>query len=100
MEADIPQLYGNLSGLKGGQVNALERIYRRRLHGELVTGELARYLAGMSADLNRQIGVFVTRKGAVSHVIVGDAKGIFLPSLDDFPLDESRCAVCGISIPI
>jgi len=86
VEADIPQLYGNLSGLKGGQVNALERIYRRRLHGELVTGELARYLAGMSADLNRQIGVFVTRKGAVSHVIVGDAKGIFLPGLDDFPL--------------
>jgi len=40
----------------------------------------------MSADLNRQIGVLVTRKGAVSHVIVGDAKGIFLPSLDDFPL--------------
>jgi GTP-binding protein HflX len=86
VEADIPQLYGNLSGLKGGQVHALERIYRRRLHGELVTGELARYLAGMSADLNRQIGVFVTRKGAVSHVIVGDAKGIFLPGLDDFPL--------------
>ncbi|HYQ48274.1 MAG TPA: GTPase HflX, partial [Thermodesulfovibrionales bacterium] len=56
------------------------------MHGELVTGELARYLAGMSADLNRQIGVLVTRKGAVSHVIVGDAKGIFLPGLDDFPL--------------
>ncbi|HYQ47981.1 MAG TPA: GTPase HflX [Thermodesulfovibrionales bacterium] len=56
------------------------------MHGELITNELARYLAGMSADLNRQIGVVVTRKGAVSHVIVGDAKGIFLPGLDDFPL--------------
>ena len=40
----------------------------------------------MATDLNRQIGVLVTRKGAVSHVIVGDAKGIFLPNLDDFPL--------------
>jgi GTP-binding protein HflX len=85
-EADIPQLYGNLSGLKGGQVHALERIYRRRMHDELLTGELARYLAGMSADLNRQIGVLITRKGAISHVVVGDAKGIFLPGLDGFPL--------------
>jgi GTP-binding protein HflX len=40
----------------------------------------------MSADLNRQIGVLITRKGAISHVVVGEAKGIFLPGLDDFPL--------------
>ncbi len=30
--------------------------------------------------------MFVSRKGAITHVIVGDAKGIFLPALDDFPL--------------
>ena len=86
MEEIIPQLYGNLSGLKGGQINALERIYRRRMHEELVSIELSKYLAGTSADLNRQIGVLITRKGAVSHVIVGDARGIFLPNLDDYPL--------------
>ena len=86
MEGTIPQLYGNLSGLKGGQIRALERIYRRRLHGELVSLELAKYLSGASAELNRQIGVLITRKGAISHVIVGDAKGIFLPNLDEYPL--------------
>jgi GTP-binding protein HflX len=82
----ISQLYGNLSGLKGGQIHGLERIYRRRMREELLTVELAKYLAGSSADLNRQIGVLVTRKGTISHVIVGDAKGVFLPNLDDFPL--------------
>ena len=56
------------------------------MHNEVVTIELAKYLAGISAELKRQIGVLVTRKGAVSHVIIGDAKGIFLPNLDDFPL--------------
>ncbi len=85
-EDGIPQLYGNLSGLKGGQVRALERIYRRRMHDELISSELGRYLAGLSADLKRQVGVLVTRNGAVSHVVVGDARGIFLPNLDDFPL--------------
>lgn len=56
------------------------------MHGELVSTELARYLASLSAELRRQIGVLITRKGAVSHVIVGDAKGIFIPPLEDYPL--------------
>ena len=89
-EAGIPQLYGHLSGLKGGQIHALERIYRRRMHSEIVTVELAKYLAGTSAELKRQIGVLVTRKGAITHVIIGDAKGIFLPNLDDFPLGRKH----------
>ncbi|MDP2158577.1 MAG: GTPase HflX, partial [Nitrospirota bacterium] len=60
------------------------------MHNEIVTLELAKYLAGTSAELKRQIGVLVTRKGAVSHVIIGDAKGVFLPNLDDFPLGRKH----------
>ncbi|GAB4483765.1 MAG: GTPase HflX [Thermodesulfovibrionales bacterium] len=30
--------------------------------------------------------MLVNRKGAVTHVVVGDARGIFLPPLDDYPL--------------
>jgi len=82
----IPVLYGKLTGLKGSQINALERIYRRRLHSELVTVELGKYLAAVSYELNRQIGVIATRKGTVTHVVIGDAKGIFLPPLNDYPL--------------
>jgi len=39
-----------------------------------------------SASIGRQIGVLVDRSGSVSHVIVGDAKGIFIPDLSDYPL--------------
>lgn len=53
---------------------------------ELITVELAKYLAGVSSELNRQIGVLISRKGSVTHVIVGDSKGIFLPPLEDYPL--------------
>jgi GTPase len=86
MEAYIPPLYGKLSGLKGSQIHALERIYRRRVHRELITGELAKYLAAVSTELNRQIGVMISRKGSVTHVIVGDSRGVFLPQLEDYPL--------------
>jgi GTP-binding protein HflX len=85
-EVSIAALYGKLSGLKRSQEEALERIYRRKVQGEVITIELARYLAGLSSELNRQIGILVSRKGIVTHVIVGDAKGIFIPSLEDYPL--------------
>jgi GTP-binding protein HflX len=52
----------------------------------VITAELGRYLAGLSEEMNRQIGILVTRKGAITHVIVGDAKGIFIPPLEDYPL--------------
>jgi GTP-binding protein HflX len=42
----------------------------------------------LSRDLNRQIGILVTRGGGVTHVIVGDTRGIFLPSLDTHPLGK------------
>ena len=86
MEAPIPPLYGKLSGLKGSHIHTLERIYRRRVHQELITAELAKYLAAISSELNRQIGVLISRKGSVTHVIVGDSKSIFLPPLEDYPL--------------
>lgn len=86
MEAPIPPLYGKLSGLKGSHIHTLERIYRRRVHQELITAELAKYLAAISSELNRQIGVLISRKGSVTHVVVGDSKSIFLPPLEDYPL--------------
>lgn len=85
-EKGIPALYGKLTGLKGSQIHALERIYRRRLHDELISVELGKYLAQLSDEISRQIGVLISRKGAVTHVIVGDAKGIFIPPLDGYPI--------------
>ncbi|MBA4371878.1 MAG: GTPase HflX [Thermodesulfovibrio sp.] len=84
----MPVLYGKLSGLKGSQTTALEKIYRRRLHREVITIELGRYLAELSDEMNRQIGILVNRKGTITHVIVGDAKGIFIPPLEDYPLGK------------
>ena len=58
------------------------------MHDELITAELARFIAAISSELNRQIGLLISRKGVVTHVIVGDAKNIFIPSLEDYPLGK------------
>jgi len=43
-------------------------------------------MADISNSLGRQIGLLVGRNGNISHVIVGDAKGIFIPDLTGHPL--------------
>ncbi|MBF0457645.1 MAG: GTPase HflX [Nitrospirae bacterium] len=86
----MPMLvYGNTQGIRKKNVSALEKIYRRKVHPEkIISQELARYLTEQSAEINRQIGVLITRSGAVSHVIVGDAGSIFLPELSDYPIGK------------
>jgi GTP-binding protein HflX len=44
-----------------------------------VTQELARELTALTHETGRQVGVLVDRGGAVTHVMVGDARSIELP---------------------
>jgi GTP-binding protein HflX len=39
-----------------------------------------------SSTIGRQVGAVVDRDGNISHVIVGDAKGLFIPELSSYPL--------------
>ncbi|HKE19083.1 MAG TPA: GTPase HflX [Kofleriaceae bacterium] len=76
------ELTGNTKGLKPSQIKALERIYRRRVPPrEVVSHELAGFLCEVSAELHRQIGVLIDRRGAIEHVVVGDASQLMLPDV-------------------
>ncbi len=48
---------------------------------EIVSPELARHLTELSRETNRQVGVLLTRKGEIEHVIVGDAQKLLLPDI-------------------
>jgi GTPase len=76
------EVTGNLAGLKASEIKALERIYRRRVApSEVVSPELAAFMAEVSGELHRQIGVLIDRRGAIQHVFVGDASKIVLPDV-------------------
>jgi GTP-binding protein HflX len=76
------EVTGNLAGLKASEIKALERLYRRRVApAEVVSSELATQLALQSAELHRQVGVLIDRRGAIQHVFVGDASKITLPDV-------------------
>ncbi|HCE03816.1 MAG TPA: GTPase HflX [Acidobacteria bacterium] len=74
------QVFGNTGGLRTSQVRQLERLFRRRVPADqLLTHELARQLTEISHDTRRQVGVLIDRRGAVQHVMVGDAHSTELP---------------------
>jgi GTP-binding protein HflX len=76
------EVTGNLTGLKASEIKTLERLYRRRVApAEVVSSELAAQLASQSAELHRQIGVLIDRRGTIQHVMVGDASKLFLPDV-------------------
>src|SRR5215470_7950399 len=75
-------LDGHTQGLKAHQLKRLEATFRRKVKGEaLVSVELARHLADISRELNRQVGVLVDRNGHVEHVVVGEPSRLYLPDI-------------------
>lgn len=87
----IETLVGNTGGLKSGQIQALERIARRRVPPELIiTPELARDVSRLSMELGRQLGLLIDRSGRIVTVIVGDKNGIIIPVLPTARSSGSR----------
>ena len=54
----------------------------------MLTPDIAKYIAECSGSIGRQAGILADRNGNISHVIVGDARGLFIPDLIDFPLGK------------
>jgi len=51
---------------------------------------MARQLTELSQELNRQLGVLLSRRGEVAYVIVGTHRGILIPSLEGFRSSSTR----------
>ncbi|MDO9558810.1 MAG: GTPase HflX [Syntrophales bacterium] len=85
------KIHGNLTGLAPSQIRGIEQLYRRRVPPDLiVTHELARQLTTLSREINRQIGILISRRGEIAFVIVGSHKDILIPSLDNFRSSSTR----------
>ncbi|MDP1768188.1 MAG: GTPase HflX [Nitrospirota bacterium] len=68
----IPEIYGQVLGLRAGQLAMLERLYRRRMPvDDVLSSEAAKILAQFTHEIRRPIGLVITRRGAVQDVLVG-----------------------------
>jgi GTPase len=51
---------------------------------------LARQITGISHELNRQIGLLISRRGEVVYVILGTHQGLLIPDLERYRSSSSR----------
>ena len=71
-EEAYPLLSGNTSGLKASDTRNLEKLSKRKTAPDsIISPELARTITELSAELNRQIGLLIDRRGRISAVVVG-----------------------------
>ena len=78
-------IFGNTIGLKPSELRKLERLYRRKVPpASIITHELAKELAQISAEINRQVGILINRKGEIDYVIVGTFNRIEIPELKGY----------------
>lgn len=75
-------VFGNTSGLKASSLKRAQAIFGRRVPAsQVISLELATTLCQLSREISRQVGVFIDRRGQIDHVILGDAKRLWLPDV-------------------
>jgi GTP-binding protein HflX len=69
----------------------VQRIYRRRVQpSQIISLELAAFLCQISAEIGRQVGVLLDRRGQPDFVILGDANRLWLPDFGRIRAGKGR----------
>ncbi len=79
----MTRVFGDTANLKASQARALARLAGRTVPADRVVSQgLARDLLELAHELNRQVGLFLDRRGRVQRVILGDAHSLELPEFE------------------
>ncbi len=82
---------GSVRNLKPSQRARIERLALKKLPANrVVTQEISRQLTELSREIGRQIGLLIDRKGIIRKVLVGDARSVLIPRLDDWRIGAGR----------
>ncbi len=84
-------IFGSTRGLKASQRSGLEKLALRRLPANsVITPQIARRMTELSAEIRRQIGLLVDRRGNVYRVLVGDSRSLLIPRLQGWRVGVGR----------
>ena len=87
-------IHGEISGIKKHILEKLESLYTYQLPiGQISTNELVTTMLDLTALINREIAVYITRRGKIVQVSVGDLKTVNLPEIEG---RKSTQRLCGI----
>ena len=79
----MPIIHGELVGIRKSFLTRIEDLYNFSVpFGQVLTAELAQKMVEITADLNREIAVYINRRGLITAVAVGDISTVVLPEID------------------
>jgi GTP-binding protein HflX len=79
----LSTIYGEIIGIRKSILGRLEELYEFTVpFGQVITIELTQKMIDITADLNREIVVYINRRGQVTCVAVGDVYTVVLPEID------------------
>lgn len=85
---------GNLDSLKKSVLEELESLYDIEPWGrDFLTDEVVERLAGLTSGINREIAIYINRKGNIVDICVGDSSTVSLTEADG---RRSRSRLSGI----
>lgn len=79
----MADVHGDTSGLRKSIIGRLENLYEYEIStGQIATEELLQNLAELTSEINREIAIFINRRGKLVDVAVGDAHTVVLPFVE------------------
>lgn len=92
----MPDIHGDITGLKKSILSSLQELYNVIVpHGQILTLELADQMLTITSQINREVAVYLNRRGQVTAVAVGNTSTVDLPSAEgrkaEIRLSGLRC---------
>ena len=85
---------GNVFGLKESVLKELETLYGFKTErGSFFSRELSEKISLLTAQIKREVAVYITRSGEVIDVIVGTGEEVSLPKVNLMRSDRALCGV-------
>lgn len=79
----MSKIHGEIDGIRKSFLTRIEDLYNFSVpFGQVITSELAQKMIEITADLKREIAVYINRRGQVTSVAVGDIYTVVLPEID------------------
>lgn len=75
------EILGNQAGVKDVYLDELSAVYAMTCKNELVSAEMASVICRISAAVNREISLLISRSGRVLSISIGDAATVQMPSM-------------------
>lgn len=87
-------IHGETNGLRKSTLQALEAIYELQVPiGQVSTNELITLLLQLTSQINREIAVYINRRGKIVQVAVGDTKTVSLPEIEGRKSSQRLCGI-------